>query len=205
MNTRILTNSGPLLVEISKLKGKASQVYGLMWTSAKMHVKYDKKIHLPWEQRRDCGGTTNWTIKGMADHLGLTRRTTSNAVCILLDNGFVTAEAYVPSIHGSEHTIFRVTHPNQLENVRHAISVIGSPSAWWRKRMKTKKQCLYKGEIYDTTEVEPTNHWKDDVSHFYSIANQEYEEALIEYVSEPDEQYTCEQKLFTINLSSHVN
>ena len=68
MNTRILTNSEPPLLEVSKLKGKASQIYGLMWTSAKIDVRYDKRKHLPWEKRRDCGGTTYWTIKGMADH-----------------------------------------------------------------------------------------------------------------------------------------
>ncbi len=33
--------------------------------------------------------------------------------------------------------------------------------------MTTKKGCLYKGEIYDTTEVEPTNHWNDEVSDDY--------------------------------------
>ena len=183
MNTRILTNSEPPLLEVSKLKGKASQIYGLMWTSAKMDVNYDKRKHLPWEHRRDCGGTTKWTIKGIADHIGLTRKTTSNAVCTLLDNGFITAEYYEPSIHGSEHTVFRVTHPNQLENVRHAISIIGSPSTRWKKRMKTKKDCLCKGEIYDITEAEPTNHWNDDVTHGYSNTYDEYVDTLIAYVA----------------------
>ena len=183
MNTRILTNSEPPLLEVSKLKGKASQIYGLMWTSAKMDVNYDKRKHLPWEHRRDCGGTTKWTIKGIADHIGLTRKTTSNAVCTLLDNGFITAEYYEPSIHGSEHTVFRVTHPNQLENVRHTISIIGSPSTRWKKRMKTKKDCLYKGEIYDITEAEPTNHWNDDVTHGYSNTYDEYVDTLIDYVA----------------------
>ena len=183
MNTRILTNSEPPLLEVSKLKGKASQIYGLMWTSAKMDVNYDKRKHLPWEHRRDCGGTTKWTIKGIADHIGLTRKTTSNAVCTLLDNGFITAEYYKPSIHGSEHTVFRVTHPNQLGNVRHAISIIGSPSTRWKKRMTTKKGCLYKGEIYDMTEVEPTNHWDDDVTHGYSNTYDEYVDTLIDYAA----------------------
>ena len=129
--------------------------------------QYDKHKHLPWQQCTDCGETTKWTIKGITDHGGLTRKTTSNAVCTLLDNGFITAENYEPSTHGSEHTVLRVTHPNQLENARHAITIVLSPSSRWKKRMTTKKGCLYKGEIYDTTEVEPTNHWNDEVSDDY--------------------------------------
>ena len=49
--------------------------------------------------------------------------------------------------------------------------------------MTTKKGCLYKGEIYDMTEVEPTNHWDDDVTHGYSNTYDEYVDTLIDYAA----------------------
>lgn len=180
----ILKDVDPPLLEVSKLKGKASQVYGLMWTSARMDVRYDKRKHLPWEERRDCGGTTHWTIKGISGYLNLSRATVSRALSILLDNGFITAENYSNSPNGgSHHTIWRVVHPNQIEHVRHSISIMGLPSIRWKNRMKSSKEDRYQGEIYDTTEKEPFDHWKDDVSIGYSSSYYEYIESLIDSVT----------------------
>jgi len=120
----ILTDAQPPLLEVSKLKGKAAQVYGVLWQSAVQDV------------RGDCGGTTEWSIKGIADFTGSCRKAVRKALCVLLDSGLISAENYVASEVGSEHTIFRVTHPNQLEAVRHAISIMGSPSIRWQNRLK---------------------------------------------------------------------
>ncbi len=164
MTTRILKNAIPPFREVSKLGTKASQVYSILWESASMDVRFDSRKTIPWEQRRDCGGTTYWTIKGIANEIGSQRKTVSNAICLLLDAGFITVEHYVKSRQGSQHTVFRVTHPNQLEHVRHAIAIIGPPSVRWRKMMTSRKQGdAYKGEIYDTTEKSPTDNslWTD--------------------------------------------
>ena len=99
----ILKDVKPPLLEVAKLKGKASQVYSLMWESASKDNRYDSRMDLEWSHRRDAGGTTHWSIKGMADVLKLQRRTVSKALCSLLDNGLIQVVGYEPSGFGSGH------------------------------------------------------------------------------------------------------
>ena len=128
MKTLILTDAKPPLVEVSKLKGKASQVYSVLWSSAIKDV------------RGDCGGTTTWSIKAIADTLGLTRKTTKVAVDKLLDNGFIQHIGKAHSHDGKYHSIFRVTHPSQLDSVRYAIDVMGSSPSSIRSNLLNNKQ-----------------------------------------------------------------
>lgn len=137
----ILKNTQPPLLEVAKLGGKESQVYCFMWQSAVMDCSYDQRKHLPWDERRDCGGTTHWSVKGIADQLGIQRKTVSKAICSLLDDGLIIAENFISNYNGSDHTVFRVVHPDQIDNVRAAISIMGSPSERWTKRMTSKKKC----------------------------------------------------------------
>ena len=66
----ILNKAVPPFQQVAKLGGKAAQVYGVLWASGLMDVRPDPRLHLKWEDRRDCGGTSSWTVKGLADHLG---------------------------------------------------------------------------------------------------------------------------------------
>ena len=145
----ILKNTQPPLLEVAKLGGKESQVYCFLWQSAVMDVRYDKDLTKEWKDRRDCGGTTHWSIKGIADQLSSQRKTISKALCSLLDAGLIVAENYITNGNGSQHTIFRVVHPNEIENVRAAISVMGSPSERWTKRMTATKQCKVSTDCSD--------------------------------------------------------
>ena len=137
----ILKNTQPPLLEVAKLGGKESQVYCFMWQSAVMDVRYDKDLTKQGEDRRDCGGTTHWSVKGIASELGLSRLTVSKAIRNLLDNGLIIAEGYINNHNGSDHTVFRVVHPEQIENVRAAISVMGIASEKWTARMTATKKC----------------------------------------------------------------
>ncbi|QNI75611.1 hypothetical protein SynMVIR181_00611 [Synechococcus sp. MVIR-18-1] len=82
---------------------------------------------MPWSERSDFGGTTEWSIKGLASQLSLGKLKVGKAVDALLNAGFLTVLAFVPSGNGSKKRLFRVTHYSQLENVRHALSLITDP------------------------------------------------------------------------------
>ena len=140
--TVILKNTQPLLREVTRLSPKAVQVYLVLWQSAQMDVRYDKRVNLPWHQRRDCGGTTEWTVKGIADHIGSKRDTVRKALSQLLDDGLISVAGYSPSPYGTKHTVFRLTHPDELDNVRHSIALIVKPSVRWQQNL-TAKRCDY--------------------------------------------------------------
>ena len=129
----ILTDALPPLQEVVKLGAKASQVYGILWQSAAMDVRYDKRKHLPWELRRDCGGTTSWSKKALAGLTGSSRQTVAKAIDQLLDAGFITVVGLTPSTKGKKHLVFRVLHPDQLEHQRYVISLFDKPpSQRWK-------------------------------------------------------------------------
>lgn len=121
-----LKNAQPLYKEATRLSPKALQVYLVLWQSACMSPN----------------GTTEWTVKGIAGHTGSKRETISKAIALLIDDGLITVAGYAPSNYGSKHTVFRVTHPSQLEAVRYAADVIGKPSEAWKAQMKAR-QNLY--------------------------------------------------------------
>ena len=134
----ILRNCCPPLVEVGNLGGLCLQVYSFLWVSAYKDARYDKHLHLSREQRRHCGGTTEWSVKGIAVVLGSSRNKVSDALDKLLDNGFIIAEAFIANGRGTKHTLFRVVHPNQIENVRHAYEIIGIPASIRRKNLITR-------------------------------------------------------------------
>lgn len=146
----ILKNQGPTFQEVAKLGGKPAQVYAVLWASASMDQRLDPNLHLEWEDRRDCGGTSEWTVSGLAKHLGACKKSVSKALCVLLDQGFIQVQGYARSKTGTKHTVWRVTVPSQLEAVRHSIGLMGSPSERWKARIK-QRRWLYNGEIWDTT------------------------------------------------------
>lgn len=155
----ILKNTQPPLQEVAELGSLPLRVYGILWESASMDIRYDPRKHLPWEQRRDCGGTTEWTIKGLSAHLGSCHKAVSKAMAKLMDHGFVSVAGYNKTQNGgTKHTIFRVTHPDQLANQRHAIEIMGSPADKWRAQLKGSKSA-YQGEIWDLTDDPAT--WTD--------------------------------------------
>ena len=121
-----LQNCCPPLVQVAKLGGLCSQVYAVLWESAYKDVRRDPGLHQQWAARRDCGGTTGWTVKGIANELGSCRKRGGKAIDQLLDNGFIIAETYKQDGRGSKITIWRVVHPDQLEARREVIAIMGS-------------------------------------------------------------------------------
>jgi hypothetical protein len=160
----LLTDAKPPLQEVAKLGAKPSQLYGILWESALMDVSYDKRRDLPYECRRDTGGTTTWTIKGLADYVGSCRKTITKSLEKLLDAGFIQAENFIPASYGNNRTIFRVVHPQMLEAVRYANDIIGTPpSHRWHHRLSNK---VYSGELWDNTEAPDSFYEMNSISYW---------------------------------------
>ena len=149
----ILKNVTPPYGEVIDLCGASTlKVYKFLWESAEKDVRYDKRTHLPWNKRRDCGGTTSWSTKGIADSIGMSRNTVAKAIDKLLDNGFLSINAHIPSGHGKYHRVYQVNHPDELEGVRYAISMFGEPPSMRFKNWS--KPCLsFDYKYYDQMKV----------------------------------------------------
>ena len=127
--TVILKDTVPPITEIAKLGYAAVAVYSLMYQSAYQDLRYDKRMYRKWKDRRDCGGTTNWSHKAIAETLHMGKAKVINAIDLLLDNGFIQAEGLMPSSKGSKHRIYRVVHPDMIDAVRHAMSFFSSTAS----------------------------------------------------------------------------
>jgi len=100
--------------------------------------------------RGDCGGTTNWSIKGLASELGVRRETVAAALNKLLDNGFIQVAGESTNKGGSHNTVWRVTHPNMLDAVRYANDIMGPPSERLKKMRNKQKKVFV--EFYEDFE-----------------------------------------------------
>ena len=65
----ILRDTLPPIIEVAELGYAAVAVYSLLYQSAFQDQRYDSRKSIRNEDRRDCGGTTNWSHKAIADTL----------------------------------------------------------------------------------------------------------------------------------------
>ena len=104
-------------------------MYALLWESAYKDVRIDRESRrkkLPVSEYRDCGGTSEWSIKGIADFLCLGKATVLKAMTALLENGFISIDGRMSTGQGSQKRVFRVTAPSELEARRYAVSIMGT-------------------------------------------------------------------------------
>lgn len=113
--TVILRDTVPPIIEVADLGYAAVAVYSLLYQSAYQDIRYDKRNCV---RRRDCGGTTNWSHKGIANKLHMGKQKVIECIYQLLDNGFIQHEGLMTSAKGSKHRVYRVVHPTMLETVR---------------------------------------------------------------------------------------
>ena len=120
---------GPLIDDAIDLGGSSAKVYLFLWRAAGM------------DNCRKIYNSNNWTIKGIAGELHISRDAVSRAINRLLDAGLLQVIDEVENRFGSHNTIWGVTHPDWIENVRYAINMMGDlPSERLRKmRAKGKK------------------------------------------------------------------
>ena len=97
----------------------------MMWESAFKDVALDEKH--PYNRKLACGGCTTWSVKGMARECHLGQSSVVEALKALLDAGYIQYAGLVDGENGPRRR-WRVTHPDELEAVRYAISMMGPPS-----------------------------------------------------------------------------
>ena len=137
--TVILKDTGPPIIEVAKLGYAAVAVYALLYQSAYQDQRYDKRKFRQRKDLRDCGGTTNWSHKAIADTLGMGKSKTIASIDLLLDNGFIQHECFMPSSKGSKHRIYRVVHPDTIETVRAVMPILPALPSETAKRLSSSK------------------------------------------------------------------
>ena len=113
--TVILKDTVPPILEVAELGYAAVAVYSLLYQSAYQDQRYDQRNCV---LRMDCGGTTHWTHKGIADKLGMGKKKVIESIDALLDNGFIQFAGMLPSSIGSKYRLYRVVHPKRIDTVR---------------------------------------------------------------------------------------
>ena len=128
----ILKDTVPPIIEVADLGYAAVAVYSLLYQSAYQDQRYDQRHYV---RRMDCGGTTHWTHKGLADKLGMGKKKVIESIDALLDNGFVQFAGVLKSTRGSNQRIYRVVHPAMLETVRAVIQMLPETPSDTAKRL----------------------------------------------------------------------
>lgn len=118
--------SGPLYQDAITLGASAARVYLFLWDAASM------------DSCRKIYNTNNYTIKGIAGELKMHRTTVGKAIDKLLDNGLLSIIAEEENGNGSRNTVWGVTHSDWIQNVRHAISIMGDLPSIRLQKMRTK-------------------------------------------------------------------
>jgi hypothetical protein len=160
--TVILKDTVPPIVEVAEFGYAAVTVYSLLYQSAYQDQRYDKTRCI---KRRDCGETTNWSHKGIANKLHMGKQKVIECIDLLLDNGFIQLEGFMPSIKGSKHRIYRVVHPTMLTIVRDVMPILPCLPSENAKKWSTNQQrpSYHRGEDHvDQSETEDIYSWEPD-------------------------------------------
>ena len=128
------------MVEVFDLGRECGPVYALLWESAFRDQSGKGKSAQ--------GGTTAWSVKGIASQCGLGKATVISALKKLLDAGFIQYAGWAWG-NGSPKRRWRVTHPKHLEAVRHVISVMGLPSLKYHEPTSNTKAEEQGGEDWE--------------------------------------------------------
>ena len=135
--TVILRDTVPPIIEVADLGYAVVAVYSLLYQSAYQDQRYDKRHCI---KRRDCGGTTNWSHKGIANKLHMGKQKVIECIELLLDNGFIQLEGFMSSTKGSKHRIYRVVHPTMLTVVRDVMPILPCLPSENAKKRSTHQQ-----------------------------------------------------------------
>ena len=91
--------------------------------------------------------TNNYTIKGIAGELMMSRNTVQRAVDKLLDEGFIGIAGLKKNPAGSDSVIWSIYRPDWIPNVRASIEIMGPPSRRLKRLRKKMKKVTVPGSI----------------------------------------------------------
>ena len=135
----ILKNTMPPIIEIAKLGYATVAVYSLLYQSAYPDERYDLKKSVRWKDRRDSGGTTNWSHAAIAGTLDMGKQKVISSINLLLDNGFIQVEGFKQSTKGSKHRIYRVILPEMIDTVIAVMPILPELPSVMVKRISNQK------------------------------------------------------------------
>ncbi len=148
--TVILRDTVPPVIEVAKLGYAAVAVYSLLCQSAYRDQRYDVRKCVRRKDLRHGGGTTSWSHKAFAETLGMGKAKAIASIDLLLDNGFIQYESFMPSSKGSKHRIYRVVHPDMIETVRAVMPILPSLPSETAKRLSNNKSRSFMCSAEDT-------------------------------------------------------
>ena len=109
----VLTQHQPThFAEARKLGRSAFTVYAFLWDQCNMD---------------DCTrifNTSNWTIKGLAGELMMSRNTVNKAIDKLIAGGFIGISGRKSQSNGSNSVVWAIYRADWIPNVKHALSVM---------------------------------------------------------------------------------
>ena len=121
-----ILDTPPPIREIANLRiPGAVAVYALLFESAFKDKRPDKKQFKDFTDRHDCGGLTFLSHDYISKTLRMSKSTVLKAIRALYAHGFISKEGELKNRGKSSQAIYRVTHPDQLENRRHALEIMG--------------------------------------------------------------------------------
>ena len=135
----ILRDTVPPIIEVAKLGYAAVAVYSLLYQSAFQDRRLDYRKSIRQQERRDCGGTTNWSHKAIADTLGMGKLKVIKSIDLLLDNGFLQVAGFMQSSQGSQHRMYRVVHPEMIKTIRAILPMLPALPSVMAKHLGNKK------------------------------------------------------------------
>ena len=94
----------------------------------------------------DCGGTTHWTHKGIADKPVMAKKKVIESIDALFDNGFIQLSGMLPSSKGSKHRLYRFVYLTRIDTVRAVMPLLSELPSKTAKRLskptKRHSSCL---------------------------------------------------------------
>ena len=131
--------NAPPLEAVRRMAGRsAAEVYRFLYEHSSMDTI--NRIY----------NTSNWSVKGIAGGLRMSRNTVTRAIDKLLDEGFIGITGHKSNMSGSHTIIWAIYQPDWIPNVRHSIELMGPPSERL-KAIRTKAKKVQPSEdLYST-------------------------------------------------------
>ena len=103
INSVILDGPPPIqriIKDIESVSAQTIAIYAHLWESAYWAQNIDRAGREFWSDRRDTGGTTHWSIDGLAKQLRIGHTTAEKAINSLINHGFIRVLHFVPTKKG---------------------------------------------------------------------------------------------------------
>ena len=130
INSVILDGPPPIqriIKDIESVSAQTIAIYAHLWESAYWGQNIDRAGREFWSDRRDTGGTTHWSIDGLAKQLRIGHTTAEKAINSLINHGFIRVLHFVPTKKGKRKRYFQIIHPSQIDNVRESLEILEKP------------------------------------------------------------------------------